>query len=54
MRKREARSGRVSRRLCENNGKPKKKNCHPMYQTNDNDLSSEGAGYVQKEDAMTP
>ncbi|MGO4269312.1 hypothetical protein AB4Z22_05600 [Paenibacillus sp. TAF58] len=25
MRKREARNGRISRRLCEENGKPKKK-----------------------------
>jgi hypothetical protein len=47
MRKREARNGRISRRLCEVNGKPKEKKCYPMNQTNSNGLSGEGAGYAQ-------
>ncbi|WP_175400488.1 hypothetical protein [Paenibacillus sp. KS1] len=54
MRKREARSGRMSRRLCEYNGKPKEKNRCPKNQTGDGGSSGEGAGYVQKEDTMTP
>lgn len=47
--------GRVSCRPCEINGKPSNKEVSiTMNQSDRNSLSSDGAGYVLKEGAMTP